>query len=118
MGMELSTLEPFQRAPAESVGPRWEGWLARFENFLVATNIEEDGWRRAQLLHLTGGDVFEGLAAQPTTCKEAKEALTTHFSPMRNREFEIFRFRSVKQEPGESELNGVRIRLSQSILLH
>ena len=102
--MERSTLEPFQLAQAESVGPRWERWITRFENFLVTTNIEEDGQRRTQLLHLAGGDVFdvfEGLAAQPTTYEEAKEALTTHFSPKRNREFETFRFRSAKQERGD-----------------
>ena len=86
--MERVSLQPFQLSPAESVGPRWERWVARFENYLVATKIEDDDRKRAQLLHVGGSDVFDvflGLATQPTSYDETKEALDNHFAPKRNR---------------------------------
>ena len=58
-GMDRCSLEPFLLAPAESVGRLWERWVTRFENYLVAANITADARKKAQLLHVAGGDVFD-----------------------------------------------------------
>ena len=55
-GMDRCSLERFLLAPAESVGPRWERWVACFENYLVAANIIADARKKAQPLHVAGGD--------------------------------------------------------------
>ena len=40
-----------------SVGVRWKKYVSRFNNFLVAMNITEEGRKRALLLHFGGFDL-------------------------------------------------------------
>ena len=105
MSEQRSSLEPFCLGPAESVGPRWERWFARFENYLVAANITAEARKKAQLLHLAGEDVFDvfsSLPASPASYSDTKAALSAHFNPKRNKEFEVFRFRSTRQTTTET----------------
>ena len=84
MSEQRSSLEPFCLAPAESVGPRWERWVARFENYLVAANITAEARKKAQLLHLAGEDVFDvfsSLPASPASYSDTKASLSAHFNP-------------------------------------
>ncbi|XP_031335480.1 uncharacterized protein K02A2.6-like [Photinus pyralis] len=57
---------------ASSMGSRWEKWLNRFENYLLAAGIDNEERQKAMLLHYAV-----------------------------NREFEIFNFRQCKQEENE-----------------
>ena len=90
--MDRCSLPSFELSPADSVGPRWEWRLARFENYLVVTI---DCRRRSPKGSITGCDVFDiytALPTQPETFSATKTALTEHFSPKRNRDFEVFGF--------------------------
>ena len=96
----VKSLNLFDLEPPESVGPHWEKWLARFDNYLIAANITEDKRQRAQLLHDGGGDVFDVYftfdSSSITSYDDLKDALTAYFSPKCNREYEIYLFRREK----------------------
>ncbi|XP_065182317.1 uncharacterized protein LOC135813027 [Sycon ciliatum] len=102
----VKSLNPFDLEPPESVGPCWEKWLARFDNYLIAANITEDERQRAQLLPGGGEDVFDVYltfdSSSITRYNDLKDALTAHFSPKRNREYEIYLFRREKQSQSET----------------
>ncbi|XP_055844353.1 uncharacterized protein K02A2.6-like [Episyrphus balteatus] len=106
-----------------NAGDRWKKWIARFENFLTASDINNVERQKALLLHYAGEDVFEifhNLPKLTTTTKErvdekgartrvemdcfeiAKQKLSNYFSPKTNIEFEIFSFRQAKQIPNET----------------
>jgi hypothetical protein len=103
-----------------SVGPRWSKWVNRFDNFMAALNITDDTRRKALILHYGGERVFEifetldsnarvvtpataTTAAVNETCYEAaRRALSDHFTPRVNTDFEMFTFRQSRQQDGES----------------
>ena len=49
----------FSLEPTDSAGQRWESWVRRFENYIVAKNIQNDKRIKAMLLHYAGEAVFE-----------------------------------------------------------
>ena len=60
--------------------------------------------KRALLLHYAGEEVNEIFETLPNTGDNYDTAvarLTEHFSPKKNTEFEIYKFRQAKQEHGE-----------------
>ena len=80
--------------------------MDRFENLMEAMNITDAKRMKALLLHLAGEetyDVYEGFVVQavPEDADPAvdnvyiatKCALSTHFSPKKNVEFQIYNFR-------------------------
>ncbi len=97
-----------------SVASRWERWLDRFENYLVAMQIVLPSRKKAMLLHFAGErvyDIYRGLPAPaapaegqapPDVYVTAKTQLTGYFSPRKNIEFERYVFRQAKQEPSET----------------
>ena len=106
-GMDQCGLELFLLAPAKSVGPRRERWVARFKNYLVAANITADARKKAQLLHIVEGEVFDifcSLPVVPDSYSTAWDAFIKHFSPKKNTEFEIFQFHSAWQMPSETAM--------------
>ena len=100
-------VEPFNcHGDPSSVSQNWEKWRKAFEYFLVASGINEDGRRKAMLLHMAGRktqEVFETLnLAATATYPEAITALHDHFTETKNVPFERATFRSAKQRPDES----------------
>jgi len=102
-------------ADPTSVAQRWKRWSDRFDNLLVALNINDNNRKKALLLHLAGEsvfDIFEGLiletipdGANPAEINAytvAKKALDDHFTPKKNIEFERYNFRSAKQQSDEN----------------
>ena len=57
--MEHEGLPPFSVNPADTASNRWEKWIRRLENFLIAKDINEDDRKRAMLLHYAGEEVFD-----------------------------------------------------------
>ena len=53
--MDLDSVPPFETEPAGTTATRWDRWVKRFENYLVAKDIVDDVRKRAMLLHLAGG---------------------------------------------------------------
>ena len=70
-----------------TVGQRWEKWVARLENYLVAMNITNEARCKATLLHLAGEsvyEVYESVCDAGDDFVTTKDKLQTHFRPMKD----------------------------------
>ena len=47
------------RSDPTSTSARWTQWLERFNTYLVAADIKDDGRKRALLLYQAGPEVYE-----------------------------------------------------------
>ncbi|XP_062610353.1 uncharacterized protein K02A2.6-like [Saccostrea cucullata] len=85
---------------------RWKKWKLRLDNLILAMGIKNDKARqRALLLHYAGEEVNEIFETLPNTGDDYDTAvarLTEYFAPKKNTEFEVYKFRQAKQEPGET----------------
>ena len=81
-GTMASSLPPFPPFNVEddptATGQRWTKWKKRFENFLLAMNIEDGTRKRALLLHYIGSSAFDIFETLSDTCdeKDYKAAMT------------------------------------------
>ncbi|XP_064631694.1 uncharacterized protein LOC135489983 [Lineus longissimus] len=101
----IDTFDNFLGEGRASAGPKWDKWLLRFENYLLALNITDDGRKRALLLHLVGPTTFEEFQTLPNTGTNyatARTKLTNHFKPKVNKEYERIQFRIQRQGEKES----------------
>ena len=89
-------------AEPTSLGVQWKRWKERFDNLLVALNIDEDNRKKALMLYYGGSGLHELYASLTTDANEgyaaAATVLSTHFEPAVNLTFEVYSFRSMKQE--------------------
>ncbi|XP_064472396.1 uncharacterized protein LOC135386412 [Ornithodoros turicata] len=110
-----------------SIGLEWVKWVERFENFILACDIEEDVRKKVLLLHYMGKEVYDifrslpeantrnasiasttieaaSMESQETTSEyeAAKAKPDPYFTPQVNPTFAIYRFRQEKQNEGES----------------
>ena len=116
--MENAQIETFEIEPVDTASTRWERWVRRFANFVVAKGINNDARIKAMMLHHAGETVFElseSVGVLDTdTYAVAREKLTAYFTPRRNTEYEIFVFRQTQQLPGGGEtLDQFHARLLQ-----
>ena len=92
------SLAPFSIEPVDSAGARWEQWLRRFEKFIV----RYDERIKAMMLHYAGEAVFElydaVVVVTDYSFAQAKEKLTSCFTPRQNEKYELFTFRQVQQQ--------------------
>ena len=106
--VNVPCVQPFDVEIGDSqaaLGSKWDRWLLRFENYMTVIAIQEDGQKKALLLHAVGGntfDIFMSLANNGTTYNHAKEALTNYFKPKVNKEYERAVFRRLRQETDET----------------
>ena len=97
--METETLPPFSIEPTDSASTRWERWLRRFDNFVVARDIVTDARQKAMLLHYAGEAVFdlsEAVGVIPTKDFELmkdplhsmmRQKVLTRFNKMPSKEY-------------------------------
>ena len=116
--MENAQIEQFEVTPADTASTRWERWVRRFDNFVVAKGITTDTRMKAMMLHHAGETVFElseSVGVLDTdTYAVTREKLTAYFTPRRNTEYEIFVFRQTQQLPdGRETLDQFHARLQQ-----
>jgi hypothetical protein len=113
----MTTLPDFPKfADVDSpiAGQRWDKWVNRFENLLVALAIDAPERKKSLLLLYAGDrvfDIFENITVpvpdvpdgeQPPDCYVlCKQALTDYFKPRKNYEINTFNFRDMKQSAGE-----------------
>lgn len=117
---DLLTYPHFDVSASGDVAIRWTKWVARFKNLMTACNITDDTRQRALLLHYAGEethDIFDTLPVvagddDENELDKAVKALTTHFAPKRNREYEVYKFRQAMQEKGE-DITAYYTRLRQ-----
>ena len=107
MAMSLSILqfEPLIMEDDEklNLGIRWKKYLTKFENFLVAMNINKDKRKVALWLHF-GGDYIRDIIDNDVPKVEGYDAtveyLSKHLNPKTNDAFEIYKFqKTVLQSP-------------------
>ena len=103
----LPSFPEFEVRDQANLAIRWEKYLKRFNNLLLAMNITAAERKRALLLHYVGegvNDIFEILPdrGDEKDFKKACEALTKYFTPTKNTSFEIYKFRNMKQEHHET----------------
>ena len=116
--MNLDSVPSFSLEPAGTAATRWEFWISRLENFLLAHGIADEGRKKAILLHCVGEEVFERYRAIDLldgagTYNDTKVLLDGHFAAKRNAEYEVFNFRRTHQNPGES-IDSFYTRLKQA----
>ena len=116
--MENAQIQQIEVTPADAACTRWERWVRRFENFVLAKGINDDAYIKAMMLHHTGETVVElseSVGVLDTdTYAVAREKLTAYSTPRHNTEYEIFVFRHTQQLPcGDETLN-----LFQACLQH
>ena len=73
----------------------------------VGLNIDSKKRKKALLLHYSGDDVYEiyetlNLGADDQNYDDTKIGLTNYFNPKKNREFERYEFRAMKQMKNET----------------
>ena len=123
---QIPQMAPFQPdVDPTNTTARWKKWLDRFDNLIIAMNVTDNDRKKALLLHLVGEFVFEVYeslvipeisddadAAGNNAYTATKKALTDHFSPKKNTEFEVYNFRLAKQNAGETtDAYHARLRL-------
>ena len=62
--MKNAHIETFEIETVDTASTRWERWVRRFDNFVVAKGINNDTRIKAMMLHHAGDTVFE-LLLQP-----------------------------------------------------
>ena len=114
--MEQEGLPPFANEPSETAAGRWERWLKRFTNYIVARDISDETRTKAMLLHYVGEEVFELAESlginDHTSLADTKATLLGYFAPRRNVEYEVYVFRQAAQLPTET-LDKFHARLRQ-----
>lgn len=87
-------------------GPRWERWVDRLENLFIGLKIDNEDRKRALLLHYAGETVYDIYDAEKgqteATYTATKQVLKTYFEPKKNTQMEVYKFRSYKQNEGQS----------------
>ncbi|KAJ1127191.1 hypothetical protein NDU88_005594 [Pleurodeles waltl] len=103
----IPALEPLViDGPPSALAARWKEWVDRLETYFAATAVENDQCR-PMLLHLGGAAVHKlGQSVveegPPYTYQSLKQALTAHFEPLANPDYERFLLRQARQFPHES----------------
>nr|XP_054931763.1 uncharacterized protein K02A2.6-like [Dermacentor andersoni] len=88
-----------------SLAQRWTKWQTRFDNFLLAANIQNVARKHAMLLHYAGyavHDIFLTLPDRGTDYGTAVAKLNAHFAPRKSVVYERHVFRQAKQSSQET----------------
>ena len=116
-GMSLAQFPIFDTTTdPTSIGPRWKKWMIRLENRLTALNLKDPDRKLALLLDYAGERVHDDyftLTVAPAVAgnnppagndvySRSVAALTNHYAPQVQREYEIFNFRMASQNATET----------------
>ena len=85
--------------------PTLGSWVRRFENYVVAKNIQNEKIMKAMLLHYAGRGCFwtewHGGVIENDNFAETKRKPTEYFRPQCNEEYDVFKFRQAEQMAAE-----------------
>ena len=100
-------IAPFNVEDPNNINVRWNRWTKRLETYITATGITDDKQMRSLLLFCAGDavhEIFDNLpgAQEAEDYKATLKLLTDHFSPKKNRTFEIYTFRQAQQLDGKT----------------
>ena len=106
MASALPDFPPFDiNTDPTSVGITWKKWIQRFDDFLVALDVDDGNRKKALLLYYGGKelhDIYDTISSVKDEYNDIKRKLTNYFEPKINLTFEVYNFRQMKQEQGES----------------
>ncbi|KAJ1115881.1 hypothetical protein NDU88_004102 [Pleurodeles waltl] len=103
----IPVLEPFViDGPPSALAAQWKEWVDRLETYFAATALDDDR-RRPMLLLLGGADIHKlgrSVAEEGPryTYQTLQQALTNHFEPLANPDYEGILLRQARQLPHES----------------
>lgn len=100
----------------QTCGLRWKRWLAKLNNLLLAMDVTDDKRKKALLLHYAGDecvDIYEAMTdaqkgigatrdGASIEYETASNSFTAYFTPKKNTNFEVLKFRDLKQHNSES----------------
>ena len=94
------------RNDSASTSARWTRWLERFNTYLVAADIKDDGRKRALLLYQAGPEVYEIFKTleedEAKDFKSAVKVLTKYFEAEKNVIYQAYVFGQATQGKEES----------------
>ena len=95
-----------QRSDPTSTSARWTRWPERFNTYLVAADIKDDGRKRALLLYQAGPEVYEIFKTleedEAKDFESAVKVLTEYFEPEKNVMYQTYVFKEATQGKEES----------------
>ncbi len=115
--IDLTPFAPFDTlSDPISLGKRWKTWKRWFETYIVALNITDNTQKRAVLLYQAGEAtryIFDTLqiTGNPDDYTTAIAKLDQYFQPKKNVDYEIFQFRSTKQQNHDETIDQFATRL-------
>ena len=97
----LPAFPPFSLDEYSTISTRWRKYIKRFENLVLALNVQDGAQKKALLLNYLGDeayDVSENLSTgRPDQTYDAVIALLDgHFSPQNNIIYEQYVFQTLK----------------------
>ena len=104
MGLQQFPTFSLNEDEMHSVGVRWKKYVLRFDNFLLAMDVEKEERKRALLLYYGDfelQDIYDSLDNTGATYDTLKTALNTYFEPKTNECYEVWNFQKTTQ--GENE---------------
>ena len=84
---------------------RWTVWIRDFELFLAGSGISDGAQKKAILLHVVGSaarEIYYTKAYDNDDYAAVKKTLLSHFTPLKNLDFEVFQFTQLRQREAES----------------
>ena len=88
-----------------SLGQWWKAWKRRFEVYVAAQNITDDKRKQAVQLYQVGQatqEIFDTIPDTGDDYDTAMNKLDGYFSPKKNLDYEVFKFRTTTQHVGET----------------
>ena len=107
----ISQPDPFQYdlRVRNTAGTRWPIWIAAFDTYIAASGVVDKAQKKAVLLHVVGASVVEIFNTLPNSANmdidATKTALAAFFNPKKNKDFELFKFMSLRQEDAETNVD-------------
>lgn len=99
----LPEFPPFEYNDRTDAGPKLEKWIEQLELLFTGMDINDNGRKWAVLLHYTGERIYDIYNAEqgesPFTYVRIKQlhVLSTYFSPRKNVQMAVYKFRNCKQ---------------------
>ncbi len=102
MANQLPPMQHFlPKSDITNTSARWSLWMERFDTYLKAMNIKDEGRKRALLLYQVGDEVYKIFKTLPdrvddNNYRAAVECLTKYFEPEKNQLYQTYMFRQAK----------------------
>ena len=87
-----------------TIGIRFNKYIQRFQNYLIAMDVKDKARQRAIFLHCEGSkvqDIFDTLEGTGEDFETAGQKLLEYFDPKKHQLYNIYQFRQIAQQQDE-----------------